>query len=607
MSSATSACTGDDRAAPPGWYAWIGGEAGHWPLSLHQYGTWPDGTFRYFAGEGWQLWLLGHSLLGSAQILKEVPAALRSSDTGIIESWPGSFTALLGSGGNLTVLADLAGQFPVYHGEHDADLLIGSDPRKLATMLGEPVDPLTLAARIACPEVSPLWSRRSPFERVGRLEGGDVLRASGRELVIDRHRPTSRLTAPEAARALRVALDDGVKRRCARQQVSSDFSGGLDSASIAFLASRHSDLTVPALTYHQPLAPAGDLADAQRLSMLSPRLRLTVVLGSEKTLPYQRIKGTDDDGGGDASQIWSSAEPSPGSLSASSTELRLTRAVELNARLHLTGEGGDALLTSAPSYLADLATPKSIGTLMRHCAAYGQLRYTSPARLAVNAVRLAHTDAASALKATAAALEGSGRGQQSWPDLVAWWSPSGEAMPWLTGRMRRHLAEVAADPLTAQVISPGLGPADAAVRTALRNSADAQRVVMETGWRLGLDVHAPMLDNAVIRAALSISPSVHADPHAYKPLLSAAMAGLVPGEVFDRQSKGNYAGEDYAGARRSAAAIRGLMQDSRLAALGIIEPAAVQVSLDKMIAGISVSLGPLNMLIATELWLRRLR
>jgi asparagine synthase (glutamine-hydrolysing) len=111
----------------------------------------------------------------------------------------------------------------------------------------------------------------------------------------------------------------------------------------------------------------------------------------------------------------------------------------------------------------------------------------------------------------------------------------------------------------------------------------------------------------VIRAALSISPSVHADPHAYKPLLSAAMAGLVPGEVFDRQSKGNYAGEDYAGARRSAAAIRGLMQDSRLAALGIIEPAAVQVSLDKMIAGISVSLGPLNMLIATELWLRRLR
>jgi asparagine synthase (glutamine-hydrolysing) len=50
-----------------------------------------------------------------------------------------------------------------------------------------------------------------------------------------------------------------------------------------------------------------------------------------------------------------------------------------------------------------------------------------------------------------------------------------------------------------------------------------------------------------------------------------------------------------------------LMQDSRLAALGIIEPAAVQVSLDKMIAGISVSLGPLNMLIATELWLRRLR
>ena len=58
--------------------------------------------------------------------------------------------------------------------------------------------------------------------------------------------------------------------------------------------------------------------------------------------------------------------------------------------------------------------------------------------------------------------------------------------------------------------------------------------------------------------------------------------------------------------RLEAQAVRGLLRDSRLAALGVIEPRAALAALDKMIAGVAVPLGPVNMLIATELWLRTL-
>jgi asparagine synthase (glutamine-hydrolysing) len=47
-----------------------------------------------------------------------------------------------------------------------------------------------------------------------------------------------------------------------------------------------------------------------------------------------------------------------------------------------------------------------------------------------------------------------------------------------------------------------------------------------------------------------------------------------------------------------------LLRDSRLAELGVIEPGALDVTIDRILAGVAVPLGPLNTLLATESWLR---
>ncbi len=56
--------------------------------------------------------------------------------------------------------------------------------------------------------------------------------------------------------------------------------------------------------------------------------------------------------------------------------------------------------------------------------------------------------------------------------------------------------------------------------------------------------------------------------------------------------------------RAALPALRTLLHDSRLADLGVIQPAAVLAAVDRMAAGVSVPLGPLNTVIATEAWLR---
>ena len=576
-------------------------------VSIQVYGNWQRDELQHVRYRDAELFLFGHCLRNQAWTAQQFAAAMDAGNADAVILWPGSYAAIVRDGRDILAYADLAGQFPVYYGQRDGQTLIGSDPAVLASVHRRSADPLTAAVRIACPDVMPLWSGRSPFQEIHRLEAGRALRA-GADFLHTGTREVAAASAPstleDATAALRSGLTEGVRARCERRLVSTDFSGGLDSTSIAFLAVRHSERPLPALIYCQPLAPAADLADAVRCSRLSTGLDLMLVRGTEETLPYAALADSLHAGTSLHRAVPRHAEPAAGALTWRASALRLLRASAAQSELHLTGEGADALLMAAPSYLASLARRGSYRTMLRHCGAYGRLRNTSPARLAARAARLGRTDRKAALDMLAAELERPRARPPDWSDAISWWPPCGAAATWLTRSIRQQMAQVAADPVTAGAIAPAAGPADLAALTQLRNSADAQRLLRDLGRRFGMSVHAPFLDSAVVSAAMSVPAVARADPWSYKPLLRSAVAGLVPEEVLSRQTKGNYSAEDYVGVRRALPALRELLRDSRLAALGVIEPTAVAATLQRMSAGVAVPLGPLNMLLATELWLR---
>jgi asparagine synthase (glutamine-hydrolysing) len=80
------------------------------------------------------------------------------------------------------------------------------------------------------------------------------------------------------------------------------------------------------------------------------------------------------------------------------------------------------------------------------------------------------------------------------------------------------------------------------------------------------------------------------------------MNGLVPDPVLARKTKGNYLGEEYLGLRLGSAELTSLISRSRLAELGMIEPAAVIHSVNRIRAGARESLPALNRLLSAELW-----
>lgn len=570
-------------------------------------GQWPDTEYRV-ADVGFALVvLLGHCLPSTKELARHVRAS--SADDDALMDLPGAFTCLVARPDRLVVYTDLAAAFPVYHSTRDGRTLVGSDPRLLASLHDRTPDPLTAALRIACTDVLPLWEQRSVFDGVSRLPGGhalEVLHHPGASARVHSYmKPESQtgMTRAEGAAALGTALRRAVALRGAEGLVTSDFSGGLDSTSLALLAAGHGSAPLPAVVYHHPGAPAGDLDAACGIAgQAAPRIDLTVVQGTQETLPYT--------GQWTHTHPWPvGPEPWAGSFDWRRSALRLSFAAAHRAATHLTGEGGDALLSAPPCHLADLARWRSGRSLFAHATALSRARDVSRVRVMVRARRLRHTTPAQALSSLAAQLmtaDAEPDRRHEWLDAISWWPVHPEALSWLTASARDGIAEVAAEAACTDALPPETRPARLAAATALRLSAEAQIHLRTLGRHYGIAVHAPFLDPAVIRAALGVPAALRADARRFKPLLGTALPELEPRSLFDRHTKGDYTAEHFLGVRANWRALRDLIDDSRLAQLGVVDPDRVRRSLGRLRAGIAVPLGPLNQLLAVEAWLRAL-
>jgi asparagine synthase (glutamine-hydrolysing) len=584
-----------------------------WPdlPSLRIYGHWLRAEIRLIRHPRGRLLVAGHCLATDLRLRETFRSMLDAGEPRELARMPGGYAYVVLWAGELVAAGDLAGQFPLYYSCRGGETLVGLHPGVLAARHGRAPDPITAAAHIGCPNVAPLWAGRSSYRDVPAIDPGAVIR-------VGRGRPPTVTPAPVplpepgmsvagAAAGVRAAIEKSVADRCAAGAVSADLSGGLDSTSLALLAARHRGEPIPAVVYHNPSAPAGDLPHAVRCAELEPLIELAVVEGTAREFPYALLAFRPPVAGPPGG-LRLTSQPSPNALAWPRTALRLRRLAGWGSQAHLTGEGGDALFTAAPSYLADLAAARpgaGIGALLlRECLAQARGHDVSPLSVARRAVRAALGRPSAALAQVAGQLRRPTGQTLDWQRAIAWWPVCGESAGWLTAAVRDRLAEIAADPRTARRVPPGLGAADLAALAELRRAAGAQRYLRELGQRFGVAVHAPLLDTAVVRACLRVPAWRRAGPG--KPLLTAALSGLVPGAVFGRRDKGDYSAEEYRGLRAAAPAVRRLLRSSRLADLGVVEPGAVAASFDRLAAGLPAPLGAIGQLLATELWLRDL-
>ncbi|MGW1911887.1 asparagine synthase-related protein [Streptomyces sp. NPDC002076] len=564
-----------------------------------------------------------------------------------LTAWPGSYTAVVKVGRRITVCGDLAGARPVFHTPWAGGTAYATAALPLADLIEANLDFGHLAALLAAPDVPAALRDTTPYEGVRRVPPGHalVLRAGAREIA--GYEPVASLAvaaAPadpdRAVDAVRDALVEAVRARLAAPRhvpdldpgpvpgmgpaerrarrgmpvpgIGADLSGGPASGTLALLAAglpgRPGTLLghgtgagerLLAVTFND-LAVGGREAELERAGALAanPRLHHVVVTGAEETLPYAELDGPLTD------------EPGPSLVTAARHRARLAA----GSADHFTGHGARQVLDAHPARLADLLMDRKRRHLVRPVAALAKAdgSVMVPARVYGAARRLARTPYRAGLEVLAERLmrrrfdEPGGAVGASLAALT--WARPGPAARWLTGEA---LAEVSVL-LQAEADRSATGaqrPGEYRARAALARHAADLRVLEQAAEIRSQRLHAPFLDNQVVRACRALPEALRVQPGARSSILRTVLEGagvtdLPPG--WGAPSHASSAAAARAGLRVAADPLQDLFATPLLADAGLVEARVIRTALRDAAAGDTLPLDGLADLVSLELWLHRL-
>ncbi|RLL69862.1 asparagine synthase-related protein [Streptomyces sp. Z26] len=500
----------------------------------------------------------------------------------------GSFHLVVAVGAEQRVQGTVSGLRQVFHARSGGHTVVADRPDVLASLTGAAVDERLLAARVVCGgRLPPPLRDRSMWAGVSTVAHDSCLLVGpeGVREVRRWHPPAPELPLARGASAVREALLTSVADQApAVGRLSADLSGGMDSASLCFLAAR----TSPSLlTVRWAEAEAGN-DDAFFAAHCAERLPLAEHL----VVPQEGCPTVfaEPDAASDAEQPYLF----PRMLA------RVRHTAELlarhGARTHLAGHGADELFGALPGYLHPL--------LRRH-----------PYR-AVRRLRAHRALGRWPLGPTVRELvRGGGVGdwwraqadQLTDPPPARRLPPLGWGMPlrapvWATDAAVDAAREVLRE--AAEDVRPfAADRGQHQFLTAVRTTAPAYRQLGRLFGGAGVGLRLPFLDDRVVTAALSVRLDARVTPWRYKPLLADAMRDIVPEAVLRRDTKGDFSEDLRVGRKRNMPAVEAVFADSTLASRGLISVDALRTALRTPQTDLSRDFA-LDQLLGCETWAR---
>ncbi|MEV7738746.1 asparagine synthase-related protein [Streptomyces sp. NPDC088921] len=565
-----------------------------------------------------------------------------------LTAWSGAYTAVVQVGRRITVGGDLAGARPVFYTPWAGGTAYATAALPLADLIEANLDFGHLAALLAAPDVPAALHDSTPYEGVRRIPPGHalILRNGAREIAGYEPVASLAVAAPsadpdsavdgvrdalvEAVRARLSAprhvpdIDPGpvpgmgpAERRAARGMpvpgIGADLSGGPASGTLALLAAGLPGMPgtvlghgtgagerLLAVTFND-LAVGGREAELERAGTLAanPRLHHVVVTGGEETLPYAELDGPLTD------------EPGPCLVTAARHRARLAA----GSADHFTGYGARQVLDAHPARLADLLMDRKRRHLVRPVAALAKAdgSVLVPARVYGAARRLARTPYRVGLEMLADRLmhqrfdEPGGAVGASLAALT--WARPGPAARWLTGEALAEVSVRLQGATHRSGVGPGQHPGDFRARAALARHASDLRVLEQAAEIRSQRLHAPFLDNQVVRACRALPEALRVRPGARAEILRTVLEGagvsdLPPG--WGAPSHASSAAATRTGLRVAADSLMSLFGTPLLAQAGLVEARVVRKALRAAAEGEPLPLDGLADLVSLELWLGRL-
>ncbi|GAA3133948.1 hypothetical protein GCM10017600_78820 [Streptosporangium carneum] len=504
----------------------------------------------------------------------------------------GSFHLAASHDGVTTLYGDATGMRRVFHTEVAGLQVAGDHANVLAALSHGSVDPARIASRLLF--TAPPWPLgwESVWTTVRAVWPGHAVRLDRQGRAREERwwfPPPAELSRADAAAALRAALREAVLVRAAPGQTVAAHLSGLDSSSLVSLATREG-ADVVALTTAQPDTLDEDVEWAARTAEELRRsgygLRHEVLAADEVPLVYDGILTARD----------SFDEPFLAQHNREPYRHILMRGERHRPRVHLVGFGGDEMCSNSYQWLPRLlrSRPRLGFRHLQAITAKHRWSWTRVVRSMLTAGTYAAwlREAADRLPNHDVDMSSAEFGWGAFPALPTWLSAEG------IGMVRDEIRRAAA-------LDPVLD-ADRGMHTTLasiHSGAQSTRGFQQISAADGALTSAPFFDDRVMDAVLSVRLADRYDPGKYKPILVEAMRGIVPDVTLTRTTKSHTPANAVLGSRRHRDQIIGIVEDSELARLGIVDLARLRRTCHGPVDVETFSLR-LEPTIACEIWLR---
>ncbi|WP_193199984.1 albusnodin/ikarugamycin family macrolactam cyclase [Nostoc sp. MG11] len=551
-----------------------------------------------------RLAIVGTCLAPYKTLVELFQNAVRNKDYSQLMRSPGSYNLIVQDETDTYIFVDVAGLKPVFYTKYESSIVYSSLGVPLQQLIKAEVDPCWLANSLSGLTAPNLVQNRSPFRNIQTVPSGHYLQISSGQPTCKKYwnAPQEYISFSDAAEQLHEQLLTAVEGRVRLYgNVTSDLSGGFDSTSLALIAAK--DLAKRGHNLHTitikgtSSTESEDVKWAKHAASLYPNISSIMIDSHEYPAELSNLESI---------PLTDAPDPSVFSLGLINYSMGVVKSK--GSKLHMSGEGGDPVLGSHPSYLADLVRRMQVRTFVQHIYGLSRVNDLSPIALMNSAVKLSITSYRQWLLQQARKLL-TGRSHQPLRSkqplsTVIGWHYTLNPATWYT----KSFVDLVVTELQkwAAVATPlDNSPGEHSSIDLIQGTGFTSLIQQQLAAIYDVNLEFPYFDSLVIDACLSAKPEERTTPFAYKPLLSKALERDLPKSIFTRTTKGDYTGGEFVGLQQNLPMIKEFFQTSFLADMGLIDIREFRNYIQQLSMGLATGSFHFNQTLAIELWLRR--
>lgn len=272
--------------------------------------------------------------------------------------------------------------------------------------------------------------------------------------------------------------------------------------------------------------------------------------------------------------------------------------------VHLSGDGGDSVLTAPPAVLIDALSRRSWSSAVSGARRFRRLHQAGLAGVIAAAYRVGRTGYEEYLGSVVNALRSSTQPPSAVSSCGLGWAIPPRPPSWVTP----EAVDLLADELESlRPAARPFGPSVSASLAVLAGTAAAAAPYREIAATLGVDLQFPFLDDAVVDECLTWDEGRRPPDPDSKPMLDGLHRrfGIPRSDWVVPKHTSGHARDFVVGLRRNLGNVKSLFRESRLAERKLIDLARWFEALDLAAAGAGGSPAAIARTTAGELWMQR--